>query len=371
MSLRRSTRLSVLPNQAPPLTAQAQKPAKPRNGVSKPRTSTRGKKAKQPARGQTSLEDADIPQKTESTTDSAPKKEATSSIWDDTADIQQRQQQQSTPPPLNRPVEPHRTNATLLTPHGSSLVAYPQPSTTEEITTPSKPKPVPRPDLPRPTATTGTLLEQATAHLISTDPRLGPLIEKHPCPLFSAAGLAEEVDPFRSLVSSIIGQQVSGAAAKSIRERFVGLFSRPKSNNGIEPDDYDDGPSRNRFPTPEEIVNMDLPTLRTAGLSQRKAEYIHGLAGKFLSGELSSRMLLDASDAELLEKLTAVRGLGVWSVEMFACFALKRVDVFSTGDLGVQYVFLFLSFSRSGCLSCLSACLAMGLTMSDEDALPS
>ena len=218
----------------------------------------------------------------------------------------------STPPLLNRPVEPHRTNATLLTPHGSSLVAYPG------DTSPSKT------GQPRPTATTGTLLEKAVAHLIATDPRLAPVIEKHPCRLFSPEGLAEEIDPFRSLVSSIIGQQVSGAAAKSIKDRFVALFN------------VDGGGGEKRFPTPEEIVRIDIATLRTAGLSQRKAEYIQGLAQKFASGELSARMLLNASDQELVDKLTAVRGLGLWSVEMFACFALKRIDVFSTGDLGVQ-----------------------------------
>jgi DNA-3-methyladenine glycosylase II len=76
--------------------------------------------------------------------------------------------------------------------------------------------------------------------------------------------------------------------------------------------------------------------LRTAGLSQRKAEYIYGIAEKFSSGELSAEMLVSASDEELIEKLVAVRGLGRWSVEMFACFGLKRMDVFSTGDLGVQ-----------------------------------
>lgn len=123
-------------------------------------------------------------------------------------------------------------------------------------------------------------------------------------------------------MNSIIGQQVSGAAAKSIRDRFVALFENIK----------------NGFPTPEEILKLNIPTLRTAGLSQRKAEYIQGLAEKFASGELSAWMLLNASDQELVERLTAVRGLGLWSVEMFACFALKRIDVFSTGDLGVQYV---------------------------------
>ncbi|KAH2133572.1 3-methyladenine DNA glycosylase [Aspergillus fumigatus] len=225
----------------------------------------------------------------------------------------------ATPPPLDRPVEPHRTNATLLTPHGSSLVAYPPGS---ESLSPSKT------GRPRPTATTGTLLEKAVAHLIATDARLEPLIRRHPCPLFSPEGLAEEIDPFRSLVSSIIGQQVSGAAARSIKDKFVALFN--KDNEGQDP------AKPPRFPTPEEVVQCDLATLRTAGLSQRKAEYIHGLSQKFATGELSARMLLNASDEELVEKLTAVRGLGRWSVEMFACFALKRIDVFSTGDLGVQ-----------------------------------
>lgn len=93
------------------------------------------------------------------------------------------------------------------------------------------------------------------------------------------------------------------------------------------------------FPTPSQVAASDLAHLRTAGLSGRKAEYIKGLAEKFANGELSAEMLVKASDEEVLEKLTAVRGLGRWSVEMFACFALKRMDVFSTGDLGVQYVF--------------------------------
>lgn len=225
-----------------------------------------------------------------------------------------------TPPPLDRPVDPHRTNAALLTPHGSSVLAYPA---HVEDASPSKT------GLPRPAATTGTLLDQATSHLIAADPRLKAVIEQHHCPLFSPVGLAEQIDPFNSLTSSIIGQQVSGAAAKSIRNKFLALF---------DPTSADDSASvsRSRFPTPQEVARCDIATLRTAGLSQRKAEYIQGLAEKFASGELSARMLARASDEELVEKLTAVRGLGKWSVEMFACFALKRVDVFSTGDLGVQ-----------------------------------
>jgi DNA-3-methyladenine glycosylase II len=126
-----------------------------------------------------------------------------------------------------------------------------------------------------------------------------------------------------------MGQQVSGAAAKSIRNKFLTLFDLPDT---VAPD----GHRHPRFPTPDQVSKCDIPTLRTAGLSQRKAEYVLGLAEKFASGELGARMLVRATDEELFEKLIAVRGLGKWSVEMFAVFALKRIDVFSTGDLGVQ-----------------------------------
>lgn len=217
-----------------------------------------------------------------------------------------------TPPPLDRPVDPHRTNAILQTPHGTSVIV--SPSKVREDASPLAP------------TTTGTLLEQATAHLIAADPRLKPVIERNPCALFSPSGLAEQIDPFNSLVSSIIGQQVSGAAAKSIRNKFLALFDL----SGPE------GVAHSKFPLPEEVAKCDLATLRTAGLSQRKAEYIQGLAEKFANGELSAQMLARASDEELFEKLGAVRGLGRWSVEMFAVFALKRTDIFATGDLGVQ-----------------------------------
>ena len=114
------------------------------------------------------------------------------------------------------------------------------------------------------------------------------------------------------------------------------------TTNGDNPAHDDDDESYTRpsatFPTPSQVASSDLALLRTAGLSGRKAEYIKGLAERFVSGELSAEMLIEASDEEVFEKLTAVRGLGRWSVEMFACFGLKRMDVLSTGDLGVQYV---------------------------------
>lgn len=173
------------------------------------------------------------------------------------------------------------------------------------------------------TTTTETLLEKACAHLIKVDPKLRPVIEQNPCHIFSPEGLAEEIDPFRSLASGIFGQQVSGAAATAIKNKFVALF-----NEGKEPP--------HTFPTPAQVAATPLERLRLAGLSGRKAEYVHGLAEKFANDELSAKMLVEASDEEVLEKLTAVRGLGKWSVEMFSTFALKRMDILSTGDLGVQ-----------------------------------
>ena len=226
----------------------------------------------------------------------------------------------SLPPiPADRPAEPHITNAPLKTPGGSRVTTY-----SEEIihSSPSKT------GIPRPTTTTDKLLAEACAHLINLEPKLKPVIEKHQCRMFSPEGLAEEIDPFRSLTSGIMAQQVSGAAANAIKNKFIGLFN-PAPTGEEKPQDR-------AFPTPVQVAVCEVPFLRTAGLSQRKAEYIKGLAQKFVDGELSARMLVEASYEEVLEKLTAVRGLGKWSVEMFACFSLKRMDVFSTGDLGVQ-----------------------------------
>ncbi|KAI4245060.1 MAG: hypothetical protein L6R40_002659 [Gallowayella cf. fulva] len=217
-------------------------------------------------------------------------------------------------PSFDRPAGPHTTNAPLSTPQGSRLVTY-----TQEVldSSPSKT------GIPRPTTSTSQLLDQACAHLVQADPRLEPLIAKHHCRLFSAEGLAEVIDPFQSLCSSIMAQQVSGAAATSIKNKFIGLFhdSAEKSVSIEKPP----------FPSPAKVASSEVAFLRKAGLSARKAEYIKGLAEKFVNGELTTAMLINASDEEIVEKLTAVRGLGLWSVQMFACFALKRTDIFSTG----------------------------------------
>ncbi|KAL8953791.1 MAG: hypothetical protein Q9222_000356 [Ikaeria aurantiellina] len=227
-------------------------------------------------------------------------------------------QQDTTLISLDRPAEPHRTNAPVKTPRGSRLVAYTQQTADSS---PSKT------GLPRPSTSTSRLLDQACAHLVEVDSKMQPLIERHHCPLFSAEGLAEAVDPFQSLCSAIMAQQVSGAAAQSIKKKSIALFEEstemPASTDGAF------------FPTPAQVACCEVSFLRTAGLSTRKAEYVKGLAERFTSGDLTAAMLISATDEELMEKLTAVRGLGLWSVQMFACFALKRMDIFSTGTVDV------------------------------------
>ncbi|EAA31569.2 DNA glycosylase [Neurospora crassa] len=256
--------------------------------------------------------------------------------------------QKPKPAAVSRLADPNKTNAPLLSPQTSRVVSSSpiRPRDIRDGLSPSKPQAPGWTTKDSESTTTENILEKACAHLIAIDPRMKPLIDKHPCRVFSPEGLAEQIDPFESLVSSIISQQVSGAAAKSIKAKFVALFEEEDD----PPSDQEDGkekkktqendptptPTKRRFPTPAHILAKDLPTLRTAGLSQRKAEYIHGLAAKFASGELSASLLASAPYEELVAKLVAVRGLGLWTVEMFACFALKRMDVFSLGDLGVQ-----------------------------------
>lgn len=257
-----------------------------------------------------------------------------------------------------RLADPQGTNAPLISPETSRVISWDpvllDAPVAAAILTPTKKA---DPELPvkveLPTATNGdvlttaTILDEANAHLIRVEPKMRPLVEGNYCKVFSPEGLAERIDPFESLASGIISQQVSGAAAKAIKGRFVALFNDDQGDvmTEIIPGNEDAARgaesgvasnTRPRFPHPSEVAATSIEKLRTAGLSQRKAEYLQGLAEKFSTGELSAQMLADAPYEELFAKLTAVRGIGIWSAEMFACFGLKRMDVFSLGDLGVQ-----------------------------------
>lgn len=172
--------------------------------------------------------------------------------------------------------------------------------------------------------------EDAKKHLISVDPRFEDIFERLKCKPFEHL---ERVDPFRTLAQSILGQQISWLAARSITHRFRRLFdpSLPEKPDHAKMNDAD-----SFFPTAQQVAQSDVATLRTAGLSQRKAEYVQDLASRFADGRLSTQKLLEAGDEELYELLTAVRGIGRWTVDMFAIFSLRRPDILPVGDLGVQ-----------------------------------
>jgi DNA-3-methyladenine glycosylase II len=124
-------------------------------------------------------------------------------------------------------------------------------------------------------------------------------------------------DAYGSLVRTIVGQQLSTKAARSIYGRLTALFG-------------------DRPPTPRELVSTDEELLRACGLSRPKVRYLRDLAGRLLSGELDLRSLHDLPDEEVILQIVAVRGLGRWSADMFLMFHLGREDVLPVGDLGVR-----------------------------------
>jgi DNA-3-methyladenine glycosylase II len=157
--------------------------------------------------------------------------------------------------------------------------------------------------------------QKAAKHLKSVDPALERLMEK----IGPVSVKARRVPVFHSLVQSIIYQQLNGKAADTILSRFVALFG--------------DG----HFPSAEQVLATDLERLRSAGLSRPKANYIRGIAERAASGSLPTLKECDElRDAEIVERLTEIKGVGRWTVEMFLMFNLGRMDVLPVHDLGVR-----------------------------------
>ncbi|KAJ7072330.1 DNA glycosylase [Mycena amicta] len=159
----------------------------------------------------------------------------------------------------------------------------------------------------------------AKSHLINADVRFKDVFARLP------------LKPFEELE-----QQISTLAARSIKHRFIRLYDPaiPEKHADYNPSQELQG--GRFFRRPKTVVQTDLAMLRTAGLSQRKAEYIHDLAARFADGRLSTLKLIESDDAELAEMLIQVRGIGPWTVDMFAIFSLRRPDILPVGDLGVQ-----------------------------------
>ena len=153
------------------------------------------------------------------------------------------------------------------------------------------------------------------AHLHAVDPVLAALIDKRPDYDADAWRLTlPATDLFGSLVSQIIGQQISLKAAGAILGRLSGKF---------------DG----RIPNPQELGQLDEQTLRDLGLSWRKARTMRDLAARFADGRLSEARLSELPDERILEELTQIPGIGPWTVHGALLIALHRGNVVPTGDI--------------------------------------
>jgi DNA-3-methyladenine glycosylase II len=124
-------------------------------------------------------------------------------------------------------------------------------------------------------------------------------------------------EAYASLVRTIVGQQLSTKAARTIYSRLVALFG--------------DNP-----PTPAELIAAEESDLRAAGLSRQKIGYLRDLAHRVHHGELELDILHDLPDEEVAARITAVKGLGQWSADMFLMFHLRRPDVLPVRDLGIR-----------------------------------
>lgn len=133
---------------------------------------------------------------------------------------------------------------------------------------------------------------------------------------FGLPTLAPHTNYYQELVGSIISQQLSVKAAATIQGRFEALFGH--------------------FPAPQEILARDIDELRSVGLSGQKTVYIRDLAAHVLDGSVRFDHLAHLSNDEIIAELTAVKGIGVWTVHMFLLFCMGRLDVLAIGDLGIK-----------------------------------
>jgi DNA-3-methyladenine glycosylase II len=156
----------------------------------------------------------------------------------------------------------------------------------------------------------------ALKHLAAKDPVMRRLIRE-----FGPCGLAPETRraPFQSLVQAVAHQQLNGTAANTILTRFKKLF-----------------PGR-RFPRPEDLAGVTDRQIRACGFSFAKIASIRDITAKTLDGVVpASRQIVKLSDDEIIVRLTEVRGVGRWTVEMLLIFQLGRPDVLPADDFGVR-----------------------------------
>ncbi|NDA02548.1 MAG: DNA-3-methyladenine glycosylase 2 family protein [Burkholderiaceae bacterium] len=152
--------------------------------------------------------------------------------------------------------------------------------------------------------------EEACAELIKQDRILRKLIPKYDDGILGSRG-----DAFTTLARSIVGQQISVAAAQSVWNRTLETLG-----NEV---------------TPKRVLDTKHDALRASGLSTRKVEYIRDLADHFHHGRLQTERWPKMDDEELIKELSAIRGIGRWTAEMFLIFNLMRPNVLPLDDIGL------------------------------------
>ena len=156
-------------------------------------------------------------------------------------------------------------------------------------------------------------ISEAFKFLISVDKRIKALIDN-----YDLEGLNPEKSYLKSLVRSIIFQQLSGRAAKTIFDRFMALFLEEKNLNA------------------NEILSLDSALMRSVGISSSKVNYIKNIAKSFVEKSIDYPNFSKLTDDQIIESLVSIKGVGRWTAQMFLIFTLKRPDVFPEGDLGVR-----------------------------------
>ncbi len=189
-----------------------------------------------------------------------------------------------------------------------------QPPAAPKRTTPAHRKTSP----PAAARTRGSSRPKGLAHLKRADPVLAELIATVGVLPDARDGRPDRDDHYGALVRAIVGQQLSVSAARSIYGRLTARF---------------DG----RPPKPQQILADEPEELRAAaGLSRAKVSYLRSLAEHALTGELELERLDELDDEQVIAELIAVKGLGLWSAQMFLMFHLERPDVLPVGDLGIR-----------------------------------
>ena len=155
-------------------------------------------------------------------------------------------------------------------------------------------------------------LEAARRRLLLRDPRLARVIRRvGPC------GLRPTGDPYRSLLRSVLHQQLAGAAARAIEARLR-------------------APHGGRYPSPAVLAAAGDAELRAAGLSRQKSQTVRAVAAAFAEGRLDARRLRRMSDEQVTQAVTSIRGIGEWTAHMLLMGCFASPDVLPVGDYGVR-----------------------------------